>query len=603
MVSHQPFCPFVFSMSSFSTGGPSVLCIMTNSSALQEIAALAASTADQEELLRTLLDRGLLAVRGNRGFIAVVDFDSGRLVIRFTAGEGWDKEKIRKRLHLHVGEGRGITTYVGATGKPYCTGDVETDQYYLPYFDDVKSELAVPIVDAFGRTRGVINVESPSRDAFDEDDVALMVALANTACLALTIEAHQKREEAFVEIGSELVSSPNVRTLAWRVVQVAAEVLRYEDCSLFLLDRDGLLVLEASRGQLQANVGRAAYKLGEGFTGWIGEHGQPIRTTEPQNDPRWRGVHCEIPPEDMGAFLGVPIEGRDGVLGVLRVLRRKSPFPWLKTEFTPDDESVLLSIASQVGAVIQNLKLLDRVVNAERMAAWGEMSARSAHMIGNRVFAIKGDLNELEYQLTQPGDNRELSIALAAGIRKGIFSLDEILQEFKDFVMATQLALTEQDLNDIVRQTVEESFPKRSSVRLEMTLAPELPRIQADDSKLKRCLAELIENSVGFQPDGGRLSITTSLGTSAEARKLCNLSRKRKYLRLELTDDGPGISDEDKVKVFTPFYTSRAKGMGLGLSIVKGIVEAHHGRICEVGTEGVGARFVIFIPAVPANHH
>jgi signal transduction histidine kinase len=57
------------------------------------------------------------------------------------------------------------------------------------------------------------------------------------------------------------------------------------------------------------------------------------------------------------------------------------------------------------------------------------------------------------------------------------------------------------------------------------------------------------------------------------------------------------------VKVFTPFYTSRAKGMGLGLSIVKGIVEAHHGRICEVGTEGVGARFVIFIPAVPANHH
>lgn len=570
---------------------------MTDTSAILEITALAASTSDQSELLQAMLERGLRAVNGNRGFIAVVDFDSGRLVIRHTAGEGWDQEKIQTRLHLHTGEGSGITTYVGATGKPYRTGDVHSDPYYIPYFDDVRSELAVPIMDAYGRTRGVINVESPKPDAFDDDATALMVSVASLACASLTISEHQQREQAYVEIGAELASSPNIRTLAWRVVQVAAEVLRYEDCSLFLLDHDGSLVLEASRGHLNAKVGRAAYKLGEGLTGWIAEHGQPIRITDLHNDPRWMGIHQEFPPEDMGAYLGVPIEGRDGVQGVLRVLRRNSRFPWLKTEFTADDENVLLSIARQVGAVIQNLRLVDRVVNAERMAAWGEMSARSAHMIGNRVFAIKGDLNELDFLLSQPDENREGYRELVENIRKGVFRLEEILQEFRDFVMATQLASAELDINQVVQQSADEFFPKRSPVTLALSLEQDLPDILGDQSKLKRCFAELIENAVSFQTEGGHLRIVTGIGDPKEARKLCGLSSKRQYVRVEFADAGPGIPDDAKSKIFTPFFTSRAKGMGLGLSIVKGIVEAHHGRICETGNQGDGARFIIFLPA------
>jgi len=136
-------------------------------SLINEVTALATSTADLSELLQALVERGIRAVNGNRGFIALVDFDSGRLVIQCAAGEGWNDEKKLRRLDLHTGEGKGITTYVAATGKPYRTGDVDLDPYYLPYFSDVRSEIAVPILDAQGRTRGVINVESPINDAFD----------------------------------------------------------------------------------------------------------------------------------------------------------------------------------------------------------------------------------------------------------------------------------------------------------------------------------------------------------------------------------------------------------------------------------------------------
>lgn len=569
---------------------------------VNDVIAHAASVRELSDLLQMVLDRGLETVRGNRGFIALVDFDSGQLLIRHTAGEGWDEQKISQRLRLHDGDGKGITTYVGATGKSYWSADVNSDPYYIPYFPDVRSELAVPVVDTHGRTRGVINVESPEPNAFAKHHAELLSVLANVASLGLSIEEHRNRERAFVEIGAELVGSTDIAALISKVIKVAAEVLRFEDCSIFLLDNDGqTLTLEASRGELDDEVGKATYRMGEGLTGWIAEHSQPIRISDTRGDPRWRGLHREFAPDEMGAFMGVPIEGREGVIGVIRVLRRKSKFPWFQNEFTSEEEDVLRSIATQVGAAVQNLRLMDRVVHAERMAAWGEMSARSAHMIGNRVFAIKGSLNEMGYLLSQESFTRENLQELLDSVEKGVFRLEEILQEFRDFVLATQLALSEQDINALVEQSVEESFPRRSPVRLELNLTSDLPKMQADPGKLKRCFAELIENAVSFQQEGGVLRITTGIASAKEARKLCGLSGKGDYLQVEFADAGPGVPNQDKEKIFTPFFSSRAKGMGLGLSIVKGIVEAHHGRICEAGSPGSGARFIIFFPVNEAS--
>ncbi len=276
---------------------------------------------------------------------------------------------------------------------------------------------------------------------------------------------------------------------------------------------------------------RRLTRSGEGLTGWVAEHGEPIRIGSPRDDPRWQGRFEEFPAADVGAFLAVPIFGRGGVLGVLRVLRRKSVAPWFRREFTEDDESVLLTIASQLGTAIENSRILDRLVNTERMAAWGELSAKAAHMIGNRTFAIKGDLNELEYRLSEPDDKRLEYRKLAAGIRHGIFRLEEILQEFRDFVRATQIILAETDLNALLRQCIDESYPKRSPVTLTLDLAPDLPPIRADASRLKRAFSELIENSLSFQPDGGALTIRTSRADPAQTPVLAHLPRGRVYLQ------------------------------------------------------------------------
>ena len=204
--------------------------------------------------------------------------------------------KIGEAVNGHVQrrktEGRsGITSHVAATGKPYITGNVDADPYYFAFFDDVCSEIAVPLVDGNDRVRGVINIESFRPDYFTEDHLRLLQSLADIAAMRLMMDGYRARETALVEIGKDLSAIADTVLLMRRVVDVAAEVLRFEDCSLFVLDRDkNELVLQASRGGLADRVGQATYPLGEGLTGWVGQHGEAIRTASPKTTPAGRAA-------------------------------------------------------------------------------------------------------------------------------------------------------------------------------------------------------------------------------------------------------------------------------------------------------------------------
>jgi signal transduction histidine kinase len=549
------------------------------------------------KVLRTILDESVQVCGAVRGFLAIVDHDRGELDVRYTAGDGWSEEKRLGRLKVSEETGRGITSHVAATGKPYNSPNVKHDPYYICSFDDVKSELAVPLVDSNQRTRGVLNIESTRSSAFNTEHEHLALALAGLAVIAMVVADHRSREAALVQIGKELNGFTDAGAIPQKVLDVAAEALSFEDCSLFMIDRaSGKLVLRASRGALRRKIGKATYDLGEGLTGWTAQQKQAIRLVNPSSDPRWRGLHQELPNVEDGAFMAVPILGRSGLIGVLRVQRRKSPYKWFRNDFTEDEERILSTIAGQLAVALENIRLVDQLVKTERLAAWGEMSARSAHMIGNRVFAIKGDINEIEYILqsgeVEPAD----AWKLLGSIKNGIFLLEEILNEFREFVKATQIELVETDINELVRESIEESFPKRSATTLKLNLDGDIPHVSADPTKLKRCFSELMENAVSFQPEGGEIVVTTSLADARSKKWLKAGRQSGRYVAVRFEDTGPGVELENKPKIFNPFFTSRAKGMGLGLSIVKGIVDAHDGTIYESGTPGKGARFTILLP-------
>ena len=573
-------------------------CILeADSTLLARVSRLVVAGDSLSEVLQSILEETVRACDATRGFLAIVDHDRGELDVRYTAGSGWSEEKRLGRLKVSEETGRGITSHVAATATAYCSPDVSKDPYYVMSFEDVRSEFAVPLVDGFRRTRGVMNIESTELSSFGEQHLSVAGGLADLAAIAMTVSDHRAREAALVQIGKQLNGLTETSVILQKVIDVAAEALKFEDCSLFLYSEIlGKLVLRASRGALSRQIDEASYDIGEGLTGWTAEQQVPVRVVDPRGDPRWRGLFEEMPAHDVGAFMAVPIHSHRGAIGVIRVQRKKSPYKWFPNDFTEDDESILTTIATQLGVALDNARLIDQLVKTERMAAWGEMSARSAHMIGNRVFAIKGDINELEYLLQDSEIDADGALELSDSIKHGIFLLEEILNEFREFVKATQLDAEDVDLNRLIKESVDEGFPKRSQSSLKLKLGRSLPIIHADPKKLKRCFAELMENSVNFQPDGGVIRVSTALADTRSKRWLKPSQRNETYVQVRFEDDGPGIETKNKPKIFNPFYTSRAKGMGLGLSIVKGVVDAHNGVIFESGTPGKGAKFTILLP-------
>ncbi|MES2464746.1 MAG: GAF domain-containing sensor histidine kinase [Armatimonadota bacterium] len=577
---------------------------------IARLSRLAVSGGTSASLLERYVTDAVEATGATRGFAALAEAEVGGLVLVATAGDGWTDSARLTRLADRDGSST-ITSWVATTGKPVRIGDLaQAAPDYQPFFTDIRSVLAVPI--AMGpeeRVRGVINLECVREEAFTDGDESFVQALADLSAMRLALEDLGAREAALVQMGKELSSAPDPDSLMQRVVAITKEILRFEDCSIFFLDPNSRrLVLVATRGQaLSPQVKKAAYELGVGLTGWVGLHGEPIRVRDPRTDPRHKGLHRELADEETGAFLAVPIKSLTGVVGVLRVLRRKSTSPWFPNDFTLADQEVLATIASQVGAAVDNAQLTDRLLQSERLAAWGEMSAMSSHMIGNRVFAIKGDLNELEYQVGQGTEDAPLTatrrqvVPLLDGMKRGIFRLEELLAEFRDFVRATALATAPADATELTKSVVEEVFPKRGNIVLETDYTDEPLPINADPIKLKRAFSEIVENAVTFQEtaDKGVVRIKTRRlppNSPLPTRIALPKPITSGWAEVTFADEGPGVPDGDKEKIFRPFFTSRNRGMGLGLAIVKGIIEAHHGGIVEVGTQGQGARFVILLP-------
>lgn len=539
-------------------------------------AAVANWTA--HELLEHYILEATKATGATRGFIALAEAEAGGLVLLATSGVGWTDEARQNRLS-EKDRTSTITSLVAQTGAPVRVADAPHDvEGYASFFPGIRSVLAVPLsLERDERVRGVLNLESDRIGAFTEEHEAFVQTVADLAALRLSMDDLREREAALVQIGKELSGSPDLDAMLDRVVAITSQVLRAEECSLYFLDQASQkLTLAATRGK-GVRPARKEYELGAGQTGTVAATGGVVRDLD-----------------EMRAFLGVPIPSVAGTVGVLRVIRKESSSPWFPNDFTDAEEEALLTIAAQVGAAMDNARLFARLMQSERMATWGEMSAMSSHMIGNRVFAIKGELNELEYVLQSGGEVHPL----VEGMKRGIYRLEELLAEFRDFVRAGNLAPTPGDAAELAQAALGETFPKRGIVTLEASYTSEELPVLADGAKLKRAFSELIENAVTFMEarGGGTLRVTTRKVSRRELLPTRMALPRSDYALLTFEDNGPGVPDAEKERIFRPFVTSRARGMGLGLAIVKGIIEAHHGGIVESGAEGQGARFEIALP-------
>jgi signal transduction histidine kinase len=138
------------------------------------------------------------------------------------------------------------------------------------------------------------------------------------------------------------------------------------------------------------------------------------------------------------------------------------------------------------------------------------------------------------------------------------------------------------------------------AITVELDLTEHLPSVMADEGQVQQVLVNLFLNAMDAMPEGGRLSIGTSLGSPAHTASSESRSSQT-AVSITVSDTGTGIEEKDLNKIFDPFYTTKSpgKGTGLGLSVCLSIVESFGGRLSVESTPGRGTIFTILLPTVP----
>ncbi|HWP31160.1 MAG TPA: GAF domain-containing protein [Fimbriimonadales bacterium] len=562
---------------------------------LKELTGLVLFSKDAGPVLYRLCEIAQIMTGAKNAMIAEFSENLGFMALRAGSGADWNPEMLGERIDIGVEEHQGITAYVAATGKTFIAPDVRAEKRYRKVIESSRSELAAPIFDRHRRVRGVLNVESDELDKFGATEKAHLELLAMFAGLLMDREDARIREQALLQVSVALDRAQTEEELLQKVTIITQKVMRVTAYSIFLWDEQRqAFVLRDTVGSSTLSKD-AHYLPGEGCTGWVCQFGQPILLDDPTKDPRWRGRYLEFPVEEIASFLAVPILTGNRCLGCIRAIRRKPENPFIDVRFTEDDTNLLQAIAEQLGAGLEKIRSVEKLVNAERMAAWGELSARSAHMIGNRIFAMMGDLNELRFILSQDPIPREKGLKTLSDLQNSVKKLEEMLQDFRDFVTATKLNPTLGNINEVIRTATRGILPPDSPIELVLNLDESIPEFEFDAQKIERAISELVENATHFM-EKGRITITTGIASEKDFLEAGFARPVGNYSKIVVEDEGPGIPNELKARIFDPYQTTRVRGMGLGLSIVKGIIDAHRGRIYECGEVGKGARFVILLP-------
>jgi two-component system nitrogen regulation sensor histidine kinase NtrY len=232
----------------------------------------------------------------------------------------------------------------------------------------------------------------------------------------------------------------------------------------------------------------------------------------------------------------------------------------------------------------------ERLVQAERVAAWRELARRLAHELKNPLFPLQITVENLERAKSEhPGQFEDVFRESTATLLAELANLKAIIGRFSDFAKMPTPQFEPVQLNDLVRTVLklfDAQLAAASNIRAEAHLDPNLSSIEADPEQLKRAIQNLVLNAMDAMPNGGTLRLNTRQYNST--------------VILEVADTGQGLTKEECDRLFTPYYTTKHHGTGLGLAIVQSVVSDHGGTISVESQPSRGATFRIELPVTQA---
>jgi PAS domain S-box-containing protein len=546
--------------------------------------------------------------------------------IEFACQRGYSKPLPRPSMRLSESR-RSVVVKAAKTGKPMLVPDVGKSRYYVGISPGMKSQLAVPILED-GRVLGVLSVESSRLNAFSEGDVVLLQILASHAATAMSnilrrsdIQRRNRQQAWLMKSSAEMIRTASLRQ---RLQAILNAVRRFGWRRVVLSVRDENLDLTRPQDIVTAGLTRVerAYLWKNRQPGrvWLQRTGPDFsrfRMGEfyylPWNDPLVRKsfggsvVMSHLKPEDMvdwnpDDLLYAPLKLADGrVVGIVSI---DDPADGKRP--TRDSLAPLEMFLHEAAVVIENAQLLQQLreyagrleekvedrtrelqkaqaqlMKSERLAAIGELAGMVGHDLRNPLTGIAGAAYYLKTRLRSKGDTRVLE--MLSLIEDNIKCSDKIIGDLLEYSREIRLDVSDTDPRSLVQEAL-------SSVQVPRNLrvvnrTGERTRLRVDREKMRRVFVNIIRNAFEAMPKGGTLTI--------ESEDLSD------SVAFSFSDTGVGMSRETLSKVWSPLFTTKAKGMGFGLSICRRLVEAHGGKIRATSKIGEGTTFTVTMPAEP----
>ena len=345
---------------------------------------------------------------------------------------------------------------------------------------------------------------------------------------------------------------------------LASVVESVEDC-IFTTDVDGRLI----------TINPAGRRL----------LGQPPATSEMLT---YRDVLDEADRRRAGPAIERAIsEGRPWLGNVNGLTRAKRRFPaHLAIACVFDAGGQILGTVGVLRDLTEQVATQRRLIQREKLASLGEMAAGMAHEIRNPLGGIKMATNLLSSGAV---DDRRISQEMTQSIMSGIAEIEAIIADLLDYARETRLECQEYALRRVLAPVVEASTAEaaRRGVRVEAGRLDDEIVASVDGPRLRQVFANVMKNAV------------EAAERTPDARVTVSLYRRHAAAVIEIVDNGVGIEPEHREKIFLPFYTTKPTGTGLGMAIVKKIMDLHGGEIDIDSVPGRGTTVRLVIPRSP----
>jgi two-component system nitrogen regulation sensor histidine kinase NtrY len=232
--------------------------------------------------------------------------------------------------------------------------------------------------------------------------------------------------------------------------------------------------------------------------------------------------------------------------------------------------------------VFDNLTQLEK---AQRIAAWREVARRIAHEVKNPLTPIQLSAQRLRkrYLYALESDTEVFDLCTQTIINQ-VEELKRLVSEFSSFARMPIVQKTRNDIVKMVKEILVFYEESHGYITFRYIIEQNIPPFEFDLKQMKRVLINLLENSITVLPDGGTIEIAIS----------CD--KEEQIVYMEVRDNGPGVADEDKLRLFEPYFSTKKSGTGLGLAIASTVVSDHGGQIKVTDNEPTGAILTVELP-------